>query len=67
MEEVLFYRGLRSNYNKALYGNGIYFATNTKEIIVNGVSYGSVDVDNELSATSINPVTYAAIYAGIQE
>lgn len=67
MEEVLFYRGLRSKYNKALYGNGIYFATDTKEIIVNGVSYGSVDVDNELSATSINPVTSAAIYAGIQE
>lgn len=67
MKEVNFYRGIKNKYNKTLYEEGIYFATDTKEIIVNGVSYGSVDVDNKLSATSVNPVTSAAIYAGIQD
>lgn len=67
MNEVLFYRGIKNKYNKALYGDGIYFATDTKEIIVNGVSYGSVDVDDELTEISNNPVKGSAIYKAIKD
>lgn len=67
MEEVLFYKGLKAKYNKALYGNGIYFATDTKEIIVDGVSYGSVDIDDELTEISNNPVKGSAIYKAIKD
>lgn len=67
MEEVLFYRGIKNKYNKALYGNGIYFATDTKEIIVNGVSYGSVDIDDELTEIGNNPVKGSAIYKAIKD
>jgi len=67
MEEVLFYKGLKAKYNKALYGNGIYFATDTKEIIVDGVSYGSVDIDDELTEISNNPVVGSAIYKAIKD
>lgn len=67
MNEVLFYRGIKNKYNKALYGNGIYFATDTKEIIVNGVSYGSVDIDDELTEIGNNPVKGSAIYKAIKD
>lgn len=67
MEEVLFYRGIKNKYNKALYGSGIYFATDTKEIIVDGVSYGSVDVDDELTEIGKNPVVGSAIYKAIKD
>jgi hypothetical protein len=67
MNEVLFYRGIKNKYNKALYGDGIYFATDTKEIIVNGVSYGSVDVDDKLTEISKNPVASSAIYKAIKD
>lgn len=36
---VQHYRGLKEHYNKASHGQGIYFATDTKEIILNGESY----------------------------
>ena len=49
MKEVLFKRGLKRKYDKTLYSDAIYFATDTKEIIVNGISYGSVDVDDALT------------------
>ena len=67
MEEVLFYRGIKNKYNKDLYGSGIYFATDTKEIIVDGVSYGSVDVDDELTEIGKNPVVGSAIYKAIKD
>lgn len=67
MKEVNFYRGLRRKYNKALYGDGIYFATDTKEIIVNDISYGSVDVDDELTELGKNPVVGSAIYKAIKD
>ena len=34
-----FYRGLKQKYDMAKYGQGIYFATDTKEILMNGVPY----------------------------
>lgn len=39
MMEVQYFRGLRELYNINSHGNGIYFATDTKEIIQNGLSY----------------------------
>lgn len=36
---VQHYRGLKEHYNVASHGQGIYFATDTKEIILNGESY----------------------------
>ncbi len=34
------YRGLKSNYNAETHKNGIYFTTDTHEIIANEISYG---------------------------
>ena len=34
-----FFRGLREHYNVKAHGAGIYFATDTKEIIQNGLSF----------------------------
>ena len=34
-----YFRGLRALYNIKAHGNGIYFATDTKEIIQNGLSF----------------------------
>ena len=34
-----FYRGLKSKYDMAKHGQGIYFATDTKEILMNGAPY----------------------------
>lgn len=34
-----FYRGLKSKYDMAKHGQGIYFATDTKEILMNGMPY----------------------------
>lgn len=41
MAEVLidFYRGLREKYDAELYGSGIYFALDTKEILHQGISF----------------------------
>lgn len=37
--QIKYFRGLRANYNLSAHGNGIYFATDTKEIIQNGISF----------------------------
>lgn len=39
MMEVRYFRGPRSLYSVKAHGNGIYFATDTKEIIQNGISF----------------------------
>ena len=39
MMELQHFRGPKALYNVKAHGNGIYFATDTKEIIQNGVSY----------------------------
>lgn len=65
MEEVQFYRGKKIQYNADTHKDGIFFATDKGEILLDGVSYGHVDIDTELKATSLNPVTSAGIYAGI--
>lgn len=47
MMEILYFRGPRALYNKSAHGNGIYFATDTKEIIHNGLVY-SGNIPQEL-------------------
>lgn len=39
---INFFRGLRASYNQELHGTGIYFATDTLEIIHNGKSYSGL-------------------------
>lgn len=45
VDSIKFYRGLKAKYNITDHGYGIYFATDTAEIIHNGTSYGFADVD----------------------
>lgn len=40
MAQVKFYRGLKEKYNESTHLDGIYFATDTFEIIVNNKTYG---------------------------
>lgn len=48
MIEINFYRGLAEKYNREIHGDGIYFATNTLQIIHDGRSYGmSSQIDLE--------------------
>lgn len=42
---VQHFRGLKEHYNKVSHGQGIYFATDTKEIILNGESYSGEGSD----------------------
>ena len=39
MTYINFYRGLKAKYDSIAHANGVYFATDAKEIIMNGVSY----------------------------
>ena len=55
MAQVKFYRGLRKKYNAGSYADGVYFATDTAEILLNGISYGlSEEVKNQV----ITNITY---------
>lgn len=40
MAQVKFYRGLKEKYNESTHLDGVYFATDTFEIIVNNKTYG---------------------------
>lgn len=43
MAQVKFYRGLKANYVAATtHKDGLYYATDTHEVLMNGVSYGNV-------------------------
>lgn len=37
---VNFYRGVSAGYNKTTHADGIYFATDTRQILMNGQAYG---------------------------
>lgn len=64
MALVKFYRGERENYNKTLHADGIYFATDTKEIVMNDAAYGynaedhSEIADVEYTAPDTIKITY---------
>lgn len=51
MVEIKFYRGLSSKYSITQHGNGIYFATDTHEILHNGVSFGESEINLDNYAT----------------
>lgn len=50
---VKFYRGLQASYNSTTHANGIYFATDTKKIIMNGTEYGG-DSNKKVSNVALN-------------
>lgn len=52
MAQVKFYRGLKALYNAETYKDGIYFAVDKKQIIVNGVAYGFDMTDPEINLIS---------------
>lgn len=66
MADIKFYRGLKAKYNPTKHKDGLYFATDKKELILNGQTYGC-EVDDEVLSNGINPVTGRAIYKAIQD
>lgn len=50
---VKFYRGLGASYNPVTHADGIYFATDTKKIIMNDVEYGG-DSDKKVADVVLN-------------
>lgn len=66
MSEIKFYKGLKSKYDETLHKDGIYFATDKHEIILNGDSYG-LELDNDVSEVGTNPVSGSGIYSAIQK
>lgn len=57
---IQFFRGLRANYvANPNHKDGIYFATDTGELLVNGMPYGtSLFFDKEANTLKVNYVTY---------
>lgn len=60
MSQVKFYRGLKVNYNATTHANGIYFATDSQVIILNGKEYGLAGDYKEKLDKAINSITYDA-------
>lgn len=56
MTLVKFYRGQKAKYNEETHVDGLYFALDTHEIIMNGVSYGYNAADHQ----EIEAVVYTA-------
>ena len=51
----VFFRGLKEKYNLSSHGGGIYFATDTKEIIQNGIVYtGELPDKNLIEDVALN-------------
>lgn len=50
---VKFYRGLEASYNSVTHADGIYFATDTKKIIMNGSEYGG-DSNKKVADVALN-------------
>lgn len=44
MAKIKFYRGLEAKYNSVNHADGLYFATDTHKIILNGEEYGGKDL-----------------------
>lgn len=53
---IKFYRGLKNSYNLEDHGRGIYFATDSGEILANGVSYGLSTLARNEIYSAINSV-----------
>lgn len=50
---VKFYRGIAASYNPITHADGIYFATDTKKIIMNNTEYGG-DSNKKVSDVALN-------------
>lgn len=50
---VRFYRGLKASYKATTHANGIYFATDVGQILMNGVEYGG-DSDKKVANVELN-------------
>lgn len=50
---VKFYRGPAASYNPITHADGIYFATDTKKIIMNNAEYGG-DSNKKVSDVALN-------------
>lgn len=57
---VTFLRGLYKNYNATTHEDGIYFATDKKVILVNGVEYGLSTDQAAILETAVLSVTYTS-------
>ena len=50
MAKLKFLRGSKENYDPVVFNDCVYFALDTCEIIVDGVSYGNIYTENSLNA-----------------
>lgn len=57
MAKIKFYRGLEASYNQGTHADGLFFATDTHKIFLNGAAYGGQDlgVDKVVSNVEIDP------------
>lgn len=53
MAQIQFYRGLKKFYSQDKYLDALYFATDSKQIIVNGIAYGFDSSDPDMDLISI--------------
>lgn len=56
MAKVKFLRGSKENYDVKVYQDYVYFALDTHEIILNGVSYSSASSGNTSNENSLNAI-----------
>lgn len=67
MAQVKFFRGNKNAYSSSAHEHGIYFATDTHEIILNGTPYGcSSDLESMLKG-SVRSVVYEKTEAGVYQ
>ena len=59
--QVKFFRGIKANYKgTSTHSNAIYFATDTQELLMNGVAYGVNPEDSALLAMAITNVKWTS-------
>lgn len=59
--QVKFFRGIKANYKStSTHSNAIYFATDTQELLMNGVAYGVNPEDSALLAMAITNVKWTS-------
>lgn len=59
--QVKFFRGVKANYlGTSTHANAVYFATDTQELLMNGVAYGVNPEDSALLAMAITNVQWTA-------
>lgn len=59
MAHIKFYRGTSTNYDTTTHANCVYFCTDTKELKLDGNSYGISDANLSLLLASVKSVSVA--------